>query len=332
MVDRAAFEGDALGRFWRFVAERQRVWVRRVVAGEDLPWTDDPVLRDRRFTNVYRVLDPGTQYAVQAILDRDETAPDRAFNDLLYRLVGRLETHEAVGFQRLDAYDADAFERLLRAVDDAADHPVFTGAYVVAPLPGVAGDDKVETVARLFGEIRDGFGRFWTDLVAADGAEGAYRAIRSLPGFGRFLAYQVLVDLLTPLPSGGDSVLPHSPDDWAAAGPGARRGLDLLLDDADGGPDDLAAMRWLHDRQAAEFDRAGLDFEWLRDGSGERIDLSLADVQNCCCEFYKYHDATEGSGGRRRRFDPDDARSTAALRRLYEAYPVSVDAVDYGIA
>ena len=43
---------------WRFAAERQRIYLRRVV-GEIGPWTDDPVLAAYRFTNAFRARGPG---------------------------------------------------------------------------------------------------------------------------------------------------------------------------------------------------------------------------------------------------------------------------------
>lgn len=331
MTDSGAFDGDRLDRFFRFVRERQRVWHRRVVLGEDPPWTDDEVLRRHRFTNVYRVLDPGTQYALGEILGRAEPAPDRLFNLTCYRLIGRQETHAAVGFLRLDGFDADEFEIGLRSRRDRG-VPVFTGAYLVAGYSGMGGSDKVENVARLFGEVADRFDGLYAEVEDASGPEAVYRAVRSLPGFGNFLAYQVLVDLLYPLPThDGEAFLPFSPNEWAAAGPGAKRGLDVLLaDDAD--RSDLDAMRWLWRNQAAAFDRLGVAFPWLRGADGKRIELSLADVQNCCCEFFKYEKVRTGSGRTRRRFRPEERRSVEALRRSYEGYPVSVDPADYPAA
>ena len=327
---RDAFRGDRLDGFFRFVGERQRSWYRRVVLDDDPPWTSDEVLRRHRFTNVYRVLDPGTQYAIQAILDRGEPAPDRLFNVMLYRLVGRSATHARVGFQRVESYDVDEFERALAARRDSG-VPVFTGAYVVAGYSGFGGSDKVENVARLFGEVRDRFDPFYAEVEGASGPEAVYAAIKSLPGFGNFLAYQVLVDLLYPLPAhGGEPFLPFSANVWTSAGPGAKRGLDrLLADSADCSA--LEAMRWLHRNQAAGFERLGIDFRWLRDDEGKRIELSLADVQNCCCEFYKYEKVRTGEGRTRRRFRPEGRRSGGELRRLYEGYPISVVGADYAV-
>lgn len=338
MDRRGPFRADRLERFVGFVAERQRAWYRRVVLGEEPPWSADEVLRRRRFTNVYRLLDPGTQYAIQAILDREAPGPDRVFNALVYRLVGRAETHAHVGFQRLEDFDVEAFESALKerrdGNGDEDGQPVFTGAYLVAGYSGYGGSDKVENVARLFGDARDRFDGFWAEVRDASGPEDAYAAIRGLPGFGNFLAYQVLVDLLYPLPShGGESLLPHSPNEWAAAGPGAKRGLERLIGDGGGRGEadvsELDAMRWLWRNLGAEFDRLGIDFVWLRDEAGERVEPSLADVQNCCCEFHKYETVRTGEGRTRRRFRPDGRRSVAELRQVHDGYPVSVDEETY---
>lgn len=327
MTGRAWFEPSALAAFWRFVAERQAVWYRRVVLGEDPPWTADAALRRHRFTNVYRRLDPGTVYAVREILERDAPAADRFFNVLIYRLVGRAATHDHVGFRRLDDYDVAAFERALR---DRGEHgPVFTGAYVVAGYAGMGGDDKVANVARLFGLVRDRLDGGFGSIADAEGPRAAFEAIRSLPGFGDFLTYQVLVDCGYPLDrEGGDPLLACGSAGWAKAGPGARRGLDdLLVDGAEAGEPEV--MRWLRRHQAEAFGRLDRPFRWLRDPEGEPVALSLADVQNCLCEFHKHRKVTRGTGRARRRFRPDGRRPTAVLRERYAEEPVSLEPSHY---
>lgn len=329
MAGREWFEADELAGFWAFVRERQAVWYRRVVRRDDPPWTGDDVLRRHRFTNVYRRLDPGTQYVIREVLSAAEPAPDRVFNVLVYRLLGRSATHEHLGFLRLDDFDPAAFERSLRVREEAHDEPVFTGAYVVAPYAAMGGDDKIENVARLFGSVRDRFDGFYGELVGASEPQAAYGAIRGLPGFGDFLAYQVLVDLLyRPHRDGGTPLLDLPADEWAAAGPGARSGIEALLrDGAD--PGDLPAMRWLWDHQVEALSGLGDPFRWLRDPSGRRVELALPDVQNCLCEYYKYRKVRRGTGRTRRRFRPAERRSAAALRAQLEPAPVSIDPALY---
>src|SRR4051794_22718625 len=83
----AELDPERRALFWRFLHERQRVWQRRFVQRCPPPWTEDPVLQSERFTNVYRELDPGTQYALMAILETTHAKEDKIFNILLYRLI-----------------------------------------------------------------------------------------------------------------------------------------------------------------------------------------------------------------------------------------------------
>lgn len=53
--------------YWRFAAERQEVFFRRL-SGSAPPWTEDPVLRAFRFTNVYRAADRVSQYLIRRVI------------------------------------------------------------------------------------------------------------------------------------------------------------------------------------------------------------------------------------------------------------------------
>ena len=44
--------------FWHFAAERQNVFFRKL-KGTKFPWTEDPIIAQYRFTNVYRASDRG---------------------------------------------------------------------------------------------------------------------------------------------------------------------------------------------------------------------------------------------------------------------------------
>ena len=97
------------------------------------------------------------------------------------------------------------------------------------------------------------------------------------------------------------SLLPYSHDDWAVAGPGAKRGISIISKEGKG-LEDVDIMNWLRSNQHGEFRRLGLDFKYLTDEHGKQIDLSLANIQNCLCEFHKYIKIKEGKGRGRRKF------------------------------
>ena len=283
-----------LDQFWYFVNERQSVWHRRYIKKLPRPWSSDPILQQERFTNIYRELDPGTQYAI-SLLDFNAPKPDKVFNILLYRLIGRDETHKAIGFQTLSDFSVKKLENKLKRVRSSG-KPVFTAAYMVGAYMKMGSTDKIENVARLFGEIQKGFDKFYSSITHAKSSKEVYEILLTLYGFGNFLAYQVMVDLLYPIK---DPILPFSHNDWASAGPGAIKGIKLLFPSASK-KDYIFVMRWLQENQVSEFNRCNLDFPFLY---GERR-LSLANIQNSLCEFHKYVKIQEGTGRGRRKFVP----------------------------
>jgi len=123
-------------------------------------------------------------------------------------------------------------------------------------------------------------------------------------GFGNFLSYQVLVDLLYPLKIyDNNPLLPFSNDDWSSPGPGAKIGIKLVLrNNIKIKP--LYVITWLRDNQEKEFSRLNLDFKYLLDSKGNKIKLSLANMQNCLCEFHKYIKISNNTGRGRRKFNP----------------------------
>lgn len=298
------FRYDRLNLFWWFVNERQNIWSKRFVHKLPSPWTEDHTMQTERFTNIYRELDPGTQYVIKKILNIQAPKPDKIFNTMFYRLVGRSETHEAIGFQQLATFDPEYLEYSLKRIRNTSNTPIFTAAYMVSAYTLMGSKDKVENVVRLFALLHKDFHIFYSRINSCLSAAQAYEILRSAQGFGNFLAYQVLVDLLYPLPLYSNTpLLPYSHDDWASAGPGAQRGISMLLKE-EVVAEHLDVMRWLRINQNVEFNRLGIKFPYLRDHEGKFIEISLANIQNCLCEFHKYVKITEGTGRGRRKFIP----------------------------
>ena len=124
--------------------------------------------------------------------------------------------------------------------------------------------DKVKNIARLFGKLHGIFDELYLSIERAKTSCEVYGLLKSVYGFGNFLAYQVLVDLSYPLKCyKNQPLLPFSQNDWASAGPGAQRGIMMLLR-PDHRANHLDVMRWLQMNQREEFDRLKLGFEFIR--------------------------------------------------------------------
>ena len=61
--------------YWRFAAERQEVFFRKLegLAG---PWTDDPILHHHKFTNAYRASDRVSQYLIRHVIYEGDPSPE----------------------------------------------------------------------------------------------------------------------------------------------------------------------------------------------------------------------------------------------------------------
>jgi hypothetical protein len=147
-------------------------------------------------------------------------------------------------------------------------------------------------------------------INAATNAREGYEAIKAIPGFGEFLAHQISVDLLYENAS-GEAVFPFGQDQYAVAGPGARQGIWAMLKPNIKPQSLLLVMRYLHDRQEAEFAERGICFPYLLDEKAfkeqdERkpLLLSVCNIQSTLCEFFKYLRLWDGSTTNKRRYEP----------------------------
>ncbi len=72
--------------FWRFAAERQRVFFLRL-EHHPPPWTHDPVLSVHKFTNAYRASDRVSQYLIRHVIYRADLPDEPA--EVVFRRLGR---------------------------------------------------------------------------------------------------------------------------------------------------------------------------------------------------------------------------------------------------
>jgi hypothetical protein len=262
------------------------------------PWTSDPILRSEFINNMYRELDPGTEYALK-MLEAEDTPHNKLFNLTLYRLLGsKQEFFDTVGWQKLDSFQPRDFLQTIHSYRNSKGNP-FGDAYRVAPYHTMGTSDKFENVTRLLEKLLPDFPGLYDRLLASASAREAYDHFKDTEGFGDFLSYQIVVDCITPLPHGGQ-LLPFSQDDWAVAGPGAKQGARKLCA-ADYNPGSyLPMMKWLRDNQADEFARLGLNFPYLKNIDGTIRALSLSNIQSTLCEFNKYSRIYDGASPVRR--------------------------------
>lgn len=266
--------------YWKFAYERQRIFELRTL-GRPGPWTDDPILRDYKFCNVYRAADRVSQYLIRAICyDARPTAPaDRLFQIVTFRIFSSIETWEQLqtklGHQpTLDNLADGSLEAALTSIK-AEVGKLYTGAFILCATDaygrGIKHLNHIELLKDMF-LVHD----LARDILEAPSLRSLYELIHQFPMMGDFMSYQIAIDL------NYSDLVNFSENDFTKAGPGALRGIAKMFIDT-GGLSPEQIIMWMVEHQDEEFRRYGYDFHGLFGRP-----LHAIDIQNLFCETDKY--------------------------------------------
>lgn len=325
--------------FKRFVVDRYRIHKRKDLKGLPAPWTDNPVLREFKFTNVRREHDRQTRYLIKSIVKNDDlTLEDKIVNCFMFRCWNNWSTLDSFGFpysaETLYSSDLKEFVRPIYKRLQAADpgRLWWSNAYnqggtkAACKFPDGDGYERAykESEAKKYPDWEEdialrpfhvgvwlGRNDIVKKLLNAKDQQECFEVIKSIKGFADFLAYQVFVDL-TYIPE-----FPFSENEFTVAGPGCKRGLDLIFKSRDGMTYEECIF-WLRDNINAESHRGLFDAsELLEYDYGHPLyvpvelfhDLPKYDrlmnvmsIENCMCELSKYVKAVNGTGRPKNRY------------------------------
>jgi hypothetical protein len=279
--------------YWRFAAERQRIFHHRAT-GKPYPWTSDPILSRHKFTNVYRAADRVSQYLIsEVIYNGPQDAEELVFRILLFKVFNKVETWRLLtdrlgGPPRWAGYDFAAYEKVLGEAMNRGER-IYSAAYIV-PNPPFGEPRKHGNHLRLVESAMAG--GLPATITGATDLRAVYHALADLPSLGSFLAYQYAIDLAY------SPVVAAHETQFVIPGPGALDGISKCFTDTDG-LDSADVIQWMYDTSREHFARLGLDF---RDLWGRWP--TLIDWQNVFCEVSKYtrisHPHIAGVSGRTR--------------------------------
>lgn len=269
---------DAAMDFLNFVAERHRIWEKRQ-AGLPQPWTDDPILAVRKFTNVFRLLDPGSQFVINELHNPELSPRDNLMRFFLYRHTGRVETWEYLQVMMGDYPTVETLDEALELLKQyrTKKRPVFTGAYLVYPQSDTPGTDKLDSIFSLTRRLFDpsSIDDVVPHFMQATTQETRFHALRSNKGVADFMSMQVLTDW--------GYTTEFRENKFVVCGPGAVKGVKAL-----GGEHAGAGHVWAYKEVLSLPDvplLRGMLPSWM-------------DVQNCLCEFSKYARYQKGESPR----------------------------------
>lgn len=278
-MDKSAFKKLV---YW--ISERQRIYDKKS-AGAPKPWTNDEILRDNKFCNVYREQDKTTVWIAENWRTPHADHVDLWFAMLVARLINNPDSLKALGVPL--PWSADRFLKRLKARRGGG-AKVFSGAYIVS-TNGVAMDKLVYLATHVLTPIWEA--RKTVRPRVGDTLDALHKRLTAFNGVGSFIGAQVVADMkyVAPLASAAD---------WwsfASSGPGSRRGLNRIM----GRPVDASWSETEWRRALCELGVALADdkkYTALRASGALPTPIHCQDLQNCLCEFDKYMRCLNGEG------------------------------------
>lgn len=265
--------------YFYFIRERMNIFWKKYEHKEYL--TDDPILQEYKFTNVYRACDRVSQYLIRDVIYKDldrYTPEDVLLRILVFKVFNKIETWDYLSGLTDITFNSFNVEKLSKALSQRQqNYPIFSNAYMMA---GSHSDyPTIKTKHHLWLQViedefikKKGVGR----IMKARSMEEVYQLLRDYPLIGDFLAYQYTIDF------NYSPYLNFDEDSFVKAGVGAVRGIKKCFVSYGNSYED--AIIYTHNHFEELQERYGYsDFQQLPGRN-----LKLIDLQNCFCETDKY--------------------------------------------
>ena len=259
-----------------FMVERHNIFIRKEINNDPYPWSNDAILTDYSFCNVYRELDRVTIWIRENWREPYADHPNLPFAMAVARQINWPDTLQEIGFPT--EWRPQHVKNIMQ--DRMANkQKVYTGAYM---LTGTLGGTKIEqTVDKILTPL---YANFPCDFSSI---ENSWKSFLPYAGFSDFMSYEVVTDIRH------TKWLKDAPDimTWANPGPGAMRGLNRIF----GRPLDSKQKKPLFIQEMRDL---------LALLNNEPLPLEMRDIEHCLCEFDKYERARLGQGRPRAKYKP----------------------------
>lgn len=248
---------------------------------ETPPWSDDPILNQHKFTNVYRSTDRISQYLIRNVIYTPTQYDDQntLFRILIFKVFNRIDTWEfiesKIGEISIENFKIDYIVRILE--DRIKNRPIFNSAYL---MTGSHNEFKqyrskherwLQMIDREF--IK---GELFSKIIDSNSLEDVFLLLSSCPFIGNFLAYQYAIDF------NYSKTINFDENSFVKAGIGAIRGIKKCFVEFDDYTyEDV--IKYTKDNLHFFLKQYDYHFENL---FGR--EPTLIDIQNCFCETDKY--------------------------------------------
>lgn len=296
--------------FWRKL-EDSPVSIQKDLIAETKIWTNDAILVKHKFTNVYRCLDRVSQYLIKEIIYNGKayTQKDMIFRIILFKHFNKIETWELLLKEFGDITCQVSFTAISDFIDTLpSDIVIYSNAFMLTAsfmrsenLIKKMGINRSDPKHREYTKIFDYYLNkegYYEKILSAVSLKHLTGILSDICAVGPFLSMQYAIDL------NYSELFDFDENEFVIAGVGALRFLDqaFTFKKSKGIYEEL--VYWIsqniEDLRKEYSQKRSIDLTF-RPLPGRNP--TLIDLQNCCCESFKYlkgiKDMSQFGGGKR---------------------------------
>ena len=262
--------------YWKFAVKRNETFINKQTSLIG-PWSDDDIINEHRFTNIFRASDRVSQYLIKLQYQEPADIKEVFFKTMLFKFFNKIETYEflekELGIINSETFSFERIDSLLYKLKEI--ESIYSGAYIIPSAGNFFGFKYKHTNhLALLAKMMDD--KLYIKIAECEKLEDIYKLIIEYPSLGSFLAFQYTIDL------NYSNISNFSEMDFVIAGPGAKSGIMKCFDSlGDYNFNDI--IKLMAEEQEMQCDNLGLELPTLW---GRK--LQLIDCQNLFCEVDKY--------------------------------------------
>lgn len=273
---------NVLKYYFYFIQERMNIFWRKCLKYSINDATQDSILKEFKFTNVYRASDRVSQYLINMVIygeikhNREE---DLLLQIIVFKIFNKISTWEflkhAYGDISIDHFDVEIISKLL--TERQVSFPIFNNAYMMTGSHhkyNHLNTKHEKWLSMVKKEILDA--KLLSKIVHAHDLSDVFNLLNQCSFLGPFLSYQYAIDL------NYSPVLNFNENSFVKAGIGAIRGIKkCFLFYGDHYEDAIFYIQNNFEELQQKY-----GYSTFRELPGRMP--TLIDLQNCFCETDKY--------------------------------------------
>lgn len=302
---------ENLHLFFQTMFERQEIYFKRFKLKKESPWTENEILRDYKFTNVYRELDRNSQYQIDNIFKKHQRGDSREeliWRIMFFRFFNNPEFFEFMKkgnywngeiIPNVNHFNSGVLADAMRHFRLKKGNP-FTNAYLTnsQACPGWTRDRCFSH--KVIPTLKESLYNINKVLIEANTPEDIIEVLKKLPSVADFMAHEFYQDFTYAPFHAKIKLMKFNQDDFTNVGPGAEVGIRLILPNRKTRKEKLQGIYDLRDL-ADDYLKEFGDFKYLPWYENK---ITLHQIEMWLCEFQKYWKMKVGEGKQRSKFIP----------------------------